>query len=915
MESHENLVRMNNSLASVVSCSDRLEQHSNDVQGSESFENDLLEGLDSYMEDINERLTISRMVSDSVIKGMVNAVEQNAAERIAVKELEVAGLKETLHFYQMNGKGAVCSGPSIRLNGAVCSGSSIRFHEAKRTKYGMYPSVSDGLVEYDRMGESFGYLRVEAKEQLKKLKKEINNMKGCSSIKKISSGSELMGLGEILQEKRWVDVDKTLDSLKSTLDKVYKQVDDMVNLSKASISEWQKEQEFQEEIEAMVIKNCIQSLQEEFEERLWDQNAHLYGSKSVNWVEKIKEISSLRQELDAVLKSLFLPELSEELSDSNRISPFSRKVLTSHVSLPTSLSEGNGTHESKSIMPENLDPAQLKHMSKDELINYFKSEITKMKRNHESKVHGMTEEYFSLKRQFFKERGFSMHFKKDKEFDILRKKIPEVVFKLDDILIENEKLPEFYKNSGSLGNLKERLESLLSENRQLRDLLMDKKKKVKFLSSQVSNVAEEMSRYSLAEANMLRMVGKLRSDTEDKRIETLINEEIQKCVLREVICQIKCDGEESGMEVTGQIKCDGEELDMKVTRQIMQGREGILLGKAQNAEATSKCEIEDTDMESVIMQDLLGVIFREAVKDADAKLIALNTKYMNENINRVSVEMKALEKEKALSLEVEEKERLKQDILSLAAAMVEKENLALEVETALGREKERIELASQDLKVLRDCARRQRILISERSKDSDAIKCELVKALEHIDVCKSDMSKLNQQLELARKELRETDEERSILHAVIQEKQNTLILVEAKEKEHKKQMESVDIHVHEISKAVADFESRVTQDINTNSLRLKKMSSQLSTLIPKANLLKRTEYLYKHRLERRYSDLQKAEAEVDLLGDEVETLLGLLEKIYIALDHYSPILLHYPGVTEILKLIRRELGGESSKAV
>ncbi|KVH85898.1 hypothetical protein Ccrd_025420, partial [Cynara cardunculus var. scolymus] len=35
---------------------------------------------------------------------------------------------------------------------------------------------------------------------------------------------------------------------------------------------------------------------------------------------------------------------------------------------------------------------------------------------------------------------------------------------------------------------------------------------------------------------------------------------------------------------------------------------------------------------------------------------------------------------------------------------------------------------------------------------------------------------------------------------------------------------------------------------------------------------------------------------VDLLGDEVETLLGLLEKIYIALDHYSPVLQHYPGV-------------------
>lgn len=36
--------------------------------------------------------------------------------------------------------------------------------------------------------------------------------------------------------------------------------------------------------------------------------------------------------------------------------------------------------------------------------------------------------------------------------------------------------------------------------------------------------------------------------------------------------------------------------------------------------------------------------------------------------------------------------------------------------------------------------------------------------------------------------------------------------------------------------------------------------------------------------------------QVDLLGDEVDTLLSLLEKIYIALDHYSPVLQHYPGV-------------------
>lgn len=43
-------------------------------------------------------------------------------------------------------------------------------------------------------------------------------------------------------------------------------------------------------------------------------------------------------------------------------------------------------------------------------------------------------------------------------------------------------------------------------------------------------------------------------------------------------------------------------------------------------------------------------------------------------------------------------------------------------------------------------------------------------------------------------------------------------------------------------------------------------------------------------------------SQVDLLGDEVDVLLHLLEKIYIALEHYSPVLQHYPGVREVTLL-------------
>ena len=43
--------------------------------------------------------------------------------------------------------------------------------------------------------------------------------------------------------------------------------------------------------------------------------------------------------------------------------------------------------------------------------------------------------------------------------------------------------------------------------------------------------------------------------------------------------------------------------------------------------------------------------------------------------------------------------------------------------------------------------------------------------------------------------------------------------------------------------------------------------------------------------------------QVDVLGDEVDTLLSIMGKIYIALDHYSPVLKHYPGVRKITRQV------------
>lgn len=679
--------------AGAAPCSNGSMQLSVNLQENEKFGDELLEDIDSYLEDINDRLTISRMVSDSVIRGMVNAVKEDADQKIAQKELEVAGLKDMIHLYHVD------------ADKNEFLGSCLPCHESKITSHcRMYYNFSDAFVENDSMRESLGSLRNAAKDQFKMLKKEIDRIRGVSSIRRISSGSELLGLGGILQDKvpeRWTDVDIMLESLKATIDTVYKRMEDMLQLSKASLCAWQLEQDFQADIEGMVIKNCIQSLQEELEERLWDQNARFCGNESVNWHEKIKEISSLREELVAISKSLSVYEsgqltslgsleIGEEWSNDKRADNFHRIVLSNNVSSSTLVWEGNGKHEdSKAKIPENSDPARLKHMAKDELI----TEMTQMRRHHEQKVQDITEENFCLKREVLKlrERGSSLPLKKDKDFDMFKKKIPHFISKLDDIVVKNEKLHAFNENAENLGSLKDRMESLLSENRQLRDSLSDKKKEVSCLSSQVSDAEDKMSQHHLIEANLLRA-------KEDAHIKDSISEDVYKCVLRELLCQIKCITEESDLQ------CN-----------IMQEIYELVFKEAVHiSEPASKYEIEDSDMESIIMQAMGGIIFREVLKDAEEKVI-------NENKLRVSLEVEALEKE-----------ALKQEIQSLVASVEEKEKLVQETKAAVAKEKEQYELAYQELVNLRD----------------------------QIAQYKEEMCKLNQKLELAMKERRAVTQEK-----------------------------------------------------------------------------------------------------------------------------------------------------------
>ncbi|XP_042039427.1 WPP domain-associated protein-like [Salvia splendens] len=841
----------------------------------------VLEDWENYWEDISDRLMILPLVSDSVIKGMVTAVEQDCAERIAAQELEMTSLKERLQSYEV-GLGKY---------------EDVRLPMAHK-EYDIGKSSCSACVcqKRESMREELNGLRNFAREQFKKAEKEIECAIRSNLAKKTSSG--LVGLGGILDEMHsgsWVDVNNTLQCLNTKFDTVCEKVDDLLFCSDISFCECQQGDKLLAKVQNVATQTMFTSSSKEFEENMLKQEFQLCGIQNMDWLEKFNDVASLGTKLEAIQKSLSMPEAELVSHGSNDLDNLHPKAFGNHVTRPTSLYGENGTVDEPNVhVAESYDFQLFKHMSKEALVTYFTNSITKIKRDHESDLHQMTDIYFSLKREYLKMKGSFVANMKYEEFDALRKKIAQVSSKLENFLSENEQFPALTKSLQSRENMKHRLESLLSENHHLRGCLIDKENEVKSLKEQVSSAASEILQHSLAEKNLLKLVESLRCALKESCIKASLGEEIYKSVLRAQIAQTRRRSVDLDMELL-------------ITRGIY---DIILREAAIPVETASKYGIEDSDIETLLMQGFNALLFTEIIRDSWKQLDNLNQKVLINEEKVACLERKSLEKENELMLEVEEKEKLKQEIQDLRLAMEDKEKLEMDLSLALSKEKEQFELALTDLITVREDASRQQKLVTESNRDLESLRLKHVEALDQIEVCKSEINKLGQKLSQTEAVLTKADIEKSATFTRIQELHDKLSLRETRETTIKKEMERA---ANRFSKLFSEFEWRVSGAIKSTSSRLEDANSPLKAITEMANELRRSELLYKQKLERGNTDLKMAESEVDLLGDEVDTLLRLLEKIYIALDHYSPVLKHYPGVIEILELVKRELSGESTR--
>ncbi|XP_019052112.1 PREDICTED: girdin-like [Nelumbo nucifera] len=217
--------------------------------------------------------------------------------------------------------------------------------------------------------------------------------------------------------------------------------------------------------------------------------------------------------------------------------------------------------------------------------------------------------------------------------------------------------------------------------------------------------------------------------------------------------------------------------------------------------------------------EICEIIFRGAVKDAEATMNSMKMRLLEGNERVISLGATVLDIKKALSLNLEEKEQMKKEILSLSALVTDKEKLATKAESTLMEVQEQYDQVLQELNRLRDEMSHKERLISNNKMESNTMKKKLKEALEQLDLYWEEIEKLDQNLKLAMEKLSAADEERSILHATIEENQDVIAMVKTKEREHKKQMEYTIMSIEAISRSIADFEHEVAETVKRNNLR------------------------------------------------------------------------------------------------
>ncbi|CAN6209302.1 unnamed protein product [Urochloa humidicola] len=650
----------------------------------------------------------------------------------------------------------------------------------------LHQHLTDANVE-ETYAEYLNLMKIEVDQRLNKLTEDISVFKSYSLAHKYDADGPCTTACHV---GKLTEMDEGFSSLKVLLAGVFQQIREMLTLVSASIHDIKWEHELQLEVTGIIIGDCIRGLQDELERKLYEQSSTV-NSLRKNWQETMAQCASIREDLIAI-SDILLPSEEEphiplcrheslgNWSDRWKFSFFRKKTYQDHSLSSSEENKNSATQKSISpgeVISEKSDFRHLKGVPRQEMINYFRSEISKLKRLHELDLQEKTEELFKFKRE-----KWSLALKYDVEFEPLRKKFPEVISRFDQIMSNGMAEPTICSTSYELDErrkLNGRIESLNRDNQHLRCLLAEKSKNVQELSRQVSDASRKMSlQYSL-EKQLLRQVNNIEEEYEDIYVESTIRDEIYQTVIRKLV----------------------------------DSHRNILEDTAQNF---------------------------------DAKLSSL--------------EAALSEKDKALCLSNEENQKLKEKL-----SLLEKEHFIQCNQQDLEVNKEE----SEEM-ILRDIEMEPHVAPQRPYEISDQ------------DMQYEELIKLNQTLEVASTTLKEVETKKLDYSDILGKR------------EQQEQLDCILVSIMNLSKEFVEIEHKMSEDTKGNEKKTEILNDRCNHMVQQAIILTKKGLWYKQMLDTRRSELRKAESEVDILGNKVNALLSLVQKIYVTLEHYSSVFQHHP---------------------
>nr|CAB3482041.1 unnamed protein product [Digitaria exilis] len=276
------------------------------------------------------------------------------------------------------------------------------------------------------------------------------------------------------------------------------------------------------------------------------------------------EFYSLREQLDTISKSL----LSSEWG-----------FLGSHSEGSEDVSKQRSKEKSRNGVAKKIcseeevfaDPKLLKHMDNDALIAYLNKSMNEMKRQHDSVVHEQTEEIFKLKRELLRKEGSNpSHLRNNKELEHMRKKIGEVLSKLDVLLLENKRtfvrgkadtFPGQHDKSNAVDSDVIRLQSGANDN------------------EEPWSIPTQASHFASLESDHKKHIIKLESDIEDASTAVTIREDVEKIVIKEFFSEME-------------IRLHGYEMELDMKHEVRSVIQNEAIAQAMFDSMLLKCKEE-----------------------------------------------------------------------------------------------------------------------------------------------------------------------------------------------------------------------------------------------------------------------------------------------------------------------------------